>query len=435
MTSQQKPNYKHSAIPKNRARGSALVLDGGEVKLRLQAERLETKSVVHIDWVRFTVNRRNCQPLDIDNLFPKPVPAVESHSYADLYNVLWSLDTFAVDLVKPAYLSDDEAVSLEAQEMAVSVAAALGSDFTVSRELKKGLDFYRFRWSIERNGAECGWVGFLSSSTSPRQQDQSRTIHVNLFGAACTFASAGWSARVADLVEETKGTLTRCDLALDFFDGIAGGLDSIVTQYKAGLCNVGGRKVKSNCVGDWLNGKERSLYFGSKEAGKQTNCYEKGHQLFGPDSGSNWLRVELRYGNKLRVLTPEMLRDPASYFAGASDWHESMIHLADSLVVPEPVPCAPRLPIETIKAECVRSLRWLKNTAAASMSLAFEYLGAEEFVSIVSGNKLPGRLSKFTRAEIKAQLTPALAVLSLFDLSKVAGTHATYTVNPSHSFA
>lgn len=430
------PNYKHSAIPKNRARGSALVLDGGEVKLRLQAERLETKSVVHVDWVRFTALRRNCEPLDIDKLFPAPVPAVASHSYADLYNTLWSLDTFTDELKKPVHLSDDEAVSLEAQEMAVNVAAALGSEFNVAPELKKGLDFYKFRWSIQRHGAECGWVGFLSSSDSPRQQDQSRTIHVNLFGAACTFAASGWSGRVADLVDDCKGVLTRCDLALDFFDGIPGGLDSIVTQYQAGLCNVGGKKPKSNCIGDWFDKKRgRSFYLGSKEAGKQTNAYEKGDQLFGIDSGSEWLRVELRYGNKLRVLTPQMLRDPASYFAGASDWHESLIHLADSLVVPEPVPCAGRLPVETVKAECVRSLRWLKNTAAASMALAFEFLGVEEFVSIVSAKKLPGRLAKFSRAEIQAQLTPALASLSLFELSKVAGTHATYTVNPSPSFA
>ncbi len=434
MTSQQKPNYKHSAIPKNRASGSALVLDGGEVKLRLLAERVETKSVVHIDWVRFTALRRNCQPLDVDKLFPAPVAAVTPHSYADLYDSLWSLDTFSDALKKPVYLSDDEAVSFEAQDLAASVAAALGKDFTVARELKKGLDFYKFRWSIERHGHECGWVGFLSSSDSPRQQNQSKTIHVNLFGAACTFAAAGWNGRIADLVDDCKAVLTRCDLALDFFDGITGGLDSIVSAYEGGFCNVGGKRPKCNAIGDWHDKKRgRSFYMGSKEAGKQTNVYEKGDQLFGIDSGSDWLRVELRYGNKLRVLTPDMLRDPASFFAGASDWHHDMINLADSLVSPESVPCASRLPVETVKAECVRSLRWLKNTAAASMALAFEFLGVEEFVSIVSSKKLPGRLAKFSRSEIQAQLSPALSVLSPFSLSPVPGTHAIFTVNPSFS--
>ena len=61
-------------------------------------------------------------------------------------------------------------------------------------------------------------------------------------------------------------------------------------------------------VGDWANGHARSFYIGSKEAGKQTNIYEKGDQLFGVETGSKWLRIELRYGNKLRVLSPEMLR-------------------------------------------------------------------------------------------------------------------------------
>ncbi len=418
MTTAHKPNYKHSAIPKNRAAGSLLVADGGEVKLRLLAERQQSKCAVHVDWVRFTALLRNAPAPDVDQLFPKLTSTSiwdEATRTAQFQRILADLPDSEFD------------ASAQAHELATETAKALGPEFNVAAEIRKGLDFYKFRWSIERNGSECGWVGFLSSSESPRQQSQSKTIHANLFGAACTFAASGWAERIADLVDDCNATMTRCDLALDFFDGIPGGLDSIVTQYKTGLCDVGGRKLKSACVGDWLNGQERSLYFGSKESGKQTNCYEKGHQLFGVNSGSEWLRVELRYGNKLRVLGTDMLRRPADYFAGASDWHESMIHLADSQVVPDPVLCAPRLPIETVKAECVRSLRWLKNTAAASMALAFEFLGVDEFTAIVSGQKLPGRLSKFSRAEIQAQLSPALTVLSSFNLVKDAGTHATYS--------
>jgi len=418
MTSQQKPNYKHSAIPKNRAPGSLLVADGGEVKLRLLAERQESKCAVHVDWVRFTALLRNAPLPDVDQLFP----LAEDVVYDDSGIRQRQFQRILADLQ-----DCDFQASAQAHELALETAQALGPEFSVAAEIRKGLDFYKFRWSIERHGNECGWVGFLSSSDSPRQKSQSNTIHANIFGAACTFAASGWAERIADLVDDCSATMTRCDLALDFFDGIPGGLDSIVTQYKAGLCDVGGRKLKSACVGDWLNSQERSLYFGSKESGKQTNCYEKGHQLFGVNSGSEWLRVELRYGNKLRVLGTDMLRRPADYFAGASDWHESMIRLADSLAIPEPVLCAPRLPIETVKAECVRSIRWLKNTAAASMALAFEYLGADEFCAIVSGQKLPGRLSKFSRAEIQAQLSPALNVLSSFNLVKDSGTHATYS--------
>ena len=38
---------------------STLVLDGSEIKARLLAERTASKSVVHVDWVRFTCLLRN----------------------------------------------------------------------------------------------------------------------------------------------------------------------------------------------------------------------------------------------------------------------------------------------------------------------------------------------------------------------------------------
>jgi len=170
----------------------------------------------------------------------------------------------------------------------------LGADFGVVSEVRKGHDFYRHRWSIERNGQEVGWVGYLSSGDSPRQLSQARTIHVNLYGSACTFADHGWTDRMATLIDLRDGDITRCDLALDFFDGMAGGLDQVIEDFKAGLCDVAGKRLKCNMVGDWMNGRERSFYMGSKEAGKQTNVYEKGTSCLVLMSGNPWLRVELR---------------------------------------------------------------------------------------------------------------------------------------------
>lgn len=367
---------------------SALVLDGSEIKVRLEAERLTSKTPVHVDWVRFTVLLRNNPTPSVDLLFP-PSSSIWDDNYRQ--------QQFARLLSE---LPNEEfSAAAQAHELATEVAQALGDDYAVAAEVRKGHDFYRYRWAIERNGVECGWVGYLSSSDSPRQQAQSKTIHCNLFGAACTFASSSWNHRLANIVDAREGDLTRCDLALDFFDGIEGGLDQIVEDYKAGLCNSGGRRLKSNCVGDWLNGRERSLYFGSKEAGKQTNCYEKGHQLFGADSGSQWLRVELRYGNKLRVLSTDMLRRPADFFAGASDWHALMLAKADATPFPEPVATTGRLAIETVEAEVTRNVRWAFQTAAPTMAAAFQFLG-DGFLELVSGTKLPGRLKRFNKAEL-----------------------------------
>lgn len=393
-----------------RAAKNLLVLDGGEVKLRLEAERIESKTVVHVDWVRFTVKRKASPAPSADNLFPKRLDP-----FANIWDEEYRAQRVAQMLSE---LPNEEfAVSTQAFELGCEVAAALGPDYAVNNERKKGHDFYKFRWAIERNGTECGWVGFLSSGDSPRQQSQSATIHCNLFGAACTFAASGWRDRVADIVDGRQGDLTRCDLALDFFDGLPGGIESILEDYKAGRCDVMGKRLKSNMVGRWPEGVERSLYFGSKEAGKQTNCYEKGHQLFGPASGSQWLRVELRYGNKLRELKSAMLRHPADFFAGASPWHASILARADEMATPEAVKCHGRLPLETIEAECTRSLRWVRDTAAASIAVAVEFLGVEDLWELIGNSRKPGRLQKFSASEIQRAFVGAFHRVSSVESS------------------
>lgn len=394
---------------------SSLVLDGNEVKVRLLAERQATQSVVHIDWLRFTVQLRNAPAPSVEDLFPKKSDNIwrESTRMAELHRVLATMP------------DADFAASAQAKDLAAHVAHDLGPDYTVAPEVRKGYDFYRYRWSIERNGVECGWVGYLSSGDSKRQAAQSRTIHANIYGAACTFASNGWSKRLATLIDRTKADITRCDLALDFFDGFPGCpnyLQQTMDDYRAGLCDSAGKTPVSNTQGDWANHRARSFYFGSKEAGKQTNVYEKGHQLFGPESGNPWVRVELRYGNKLRVLPSAMLRRPADFFAGASDWHAAALLAADQAPTPEKVRCTPRLALETVEAEAARSVRWFRDVAAPTCRAAIEFLGFDELLSMVDGAKLPGRLTSFSLPEIRRAFGPAFARI----VPQVAGAgHAT----------
>jgi phage replication initiation protein len=145
-------------------------------------------------------------------------------------------------------LSDpDFSASAQAKALAEQACEALGPEFSVFPEIRKGHDFYRFRWSIVRNEVECGWVGYLSSGDSPRQHAQARTIHCNLYGTACTFAQHGFSQRLAAIVERTQATITRVDLALDFFDGFTGGMDRVQADYKAGLMDHHGRTP--SCAG------------------------------------------------------------------------------------------------------------------------------------------------------------------------------------------
>lgn len=369
-----------------RARKSDLVLDGNEVKLRLKAERIRTKSVVHVDWVRFTCRLKNAPMPDPEDLFP----SVRSHDNLALARMLRQLRDMP---------DGDFAVAVQAKELAQQACEALGPDFSVAPEVRKGHDFYRCRWSIVRNDVECGWVGYLASGESPRQKAQASTIHCNLYGSACTFAQPLFNARLAKLIRTTEATITRVDLALDFFDGLKGGMDRVRDDYMSGLMDSRGARPGCNLVGDWCNSRARSFYFGSKEAGKQTNVYEKGHQLFGPKDDSPWLRAELRYGNKLRVLDADMLDRPADFFAGASDWHAALVREADGDASPVPVPQEKRLASESILAEVKRNARWLMDTAAPSIALAFEHLG-DSFLELVLHQKLPGRLQKFSKGEV-----------------------------------
>lgn len=381
---------------------SPLVLDGNEVKLRIQDERTHTGSVVHVDWLRFTFNLRHAPIPTVDLLFP---PATRDEF--DLRSVHQQDEDDRRRQTLCLLLRDlsdaDFAASTQALEVANNVCDILGQGFTVDPEVKKGHDFYRHRWSITRAGVECGWVGYLSSGNSLRQSAQAKTVHCNLYGAACTFAAPGWAALMADYLEEHRGLITRCDLALDFFDGLSGGMDRICTDYDTGAMDHLGHRPGHNMVGEWRpGGKGRSFYFGSKAAGKQTNVYEKGVQLYGKKDATGWTRIELRYGNQKRLLRTDMLRRPADFFAGASKWHAAMLEEHGAFALPEPVKTEPRLPLETLQAECTRNARWFFSTAGKSAVLAFLHLDREVLSQFIENmGDLPGRLSKFKREEVQ----------------------------------
>ena len=196
------------------SRVTDLVLDGSQVKLQLLAERQATSDLVHVDWLRFTCLLRKAPCASEDILFPLPDQSIEPLSVAEEERFKARnayLSKFLADLPPVEFSPAQQALALADQ-----VCGCLGEGFSVAPELRKGLDFYRHRWSITRAGAEVGWVGFLASSDSPRQSSQRSTLHCNIFGSACTFAQPGWRQNIASLITAVEGKITRVDLALDF---------------------------------------------------------------------------------------------------------------------------------------------------------------------------------------------------------------------------
>jgi phage replication initiation protein len=138
------------------------------------------------------------------------------------------------------------------------------------------------------------------------------TACIDINGRGCSIVG-NWEV-VRLWVEKLGGKLTRVDTALDFPDGEFT-MKQAVRAYRRGEFNLQ-RKPACNLMGDWIDhqGKGRSLMIGQRQNGKQARIYEKGKQLGSVDSP--WVRLEIEWLSKDRVLPFDVLTRPESYFAG-----------------------------------------------------------------------------------------------------------------------
>ncbi|OMW20992.1 phage replication protein [Burkholderia pseudomallei] len=180
--------------------------------------------------------------------------------------------------------------------------------FGVTRDLKKGRDFYTNAWEL---GDNYGHVAFGGAK-------QQGTMLINLSGQGCIAAKAGWESRLHDFLVSTavRPTITRVDLAHDCMHGEYT-VDQVDGWYDDGLFNCSVNSPHHEYKGDWKkpNGKGRSVYIGLRRNGKLCRAYEKGREQ--GDADSEWLRIEVQFGNTKRVIPFDVLIDPSSYFVGA----------------------------------------------------------------------------------------------------------------------
>lgn len=396
-------------------RRNDLVLVGREIKARLHVANQHYGAHIHVDWLSFTVQRRHAPVPSVELLFPEPDTGIDYQAARDGWTESERVNAHALVLNRRQRIvrllrdmpDPDYDASAQAFTLAEDVASILGPEFRADTLIQRGRYFYRFRIDILRNDHPVGWVGFLTTHEGKNSEAQANGIHCELEGMACTFAKFGWLDLVANYIDQHRGLITRADFAADLFCGIAGGIERIPVEYKAGLMDHLGHRPAGLRGGTWdfedpLQNKGRSFYLGTRESGKLTNIYEKGKQLFGKEDDSAWVRVELRYGNQKRILPTDMLRFPASAFAGASEWHASIVRELELQVAPMPIKCEPRLATQTVEAEVTRNARWFMSTAGASAVLAFMNLPNHLMHSLFDEfeHRLPNRLRKFARAEV-----------------------------------
>ncbi len=150
------------------------------------------------------------------------------------------------------------------------------------------------------------------------------TMCLDLSGVGCA-AVVDWDAIYAT-VQDLDARITRCDLARDFCEGEVT-VDQVESLYFAGDFNAGGRipvyrKIESGVAGAGACGG-KTLEIGRRKNGKMLRAYEKGRQLGKQDS--EWLRIEIEFRSKDRVVEHDILINRDSYFVGAYKALESFL--------------------------------------------------------------------------------------------------------------
>lgn len=142
-----------------------------------------------------------------------------------------------------------------------------------------------------------------------------------LNGKGCGLVS-DWSGLRGFLSSLINVRLTRVDIAADFLGGEYT-VDDALTLYEDGRFISRGRNPQIEVSGDWVgeensNSRGRTVYIGKTENGKRLCVYEKGKQLKMKGEGSDWVRYEVRLGNRDRETIPlEVLTEPDKFFRGA----------------------------------------------------------------------------------------------------------------------
>jgi phage replication initiation protein len=113
--------------------------------------------------------------------------------------------------------------------------------------------------------------------------------------------------------------IKRVDVAYDDLEGEVVSIAWALEEYESGGFSSLGRPPRHAVFGDWLAGDRskhgRTLGIGCRANGKYCRIYEKGKQLGEP--GSSWVRVEVEWRGKDRLIPFDVLVRPGIYLAGA----------------------------------------------------------------------------------------------------------------------
>lgn len=241
-----------------------------------------------------------------------------------------------------------------------------------------GMNFYEHAYNIGNNGEGLVCIG--------GQQD---SVMVTMKGQGLMASSPGWEVRLKAFLDRIPGVkLTRVDLASDNYNSKTT-LDDYLGMYRADMFTNAGRPPNVECLGNWErpNGKGRTLYIGSRTAGKLLRIYEKGLQLANGfhERFPNWVRVELELKNTDRIIPLDVLLFPGQYLAGAYPALNGLHKMQNRIETQK----------KTVQSTFERALKTVNHQFGKYIYVFNEILGPEKTLEILTKKKheIPKRLN------------------------------------------
>lgn len=245
------------------------------------------------------------------------------------------------------------------------------SQFLDLGELQYRRGLFGFRNSA-RFGDGAGVIAWGGDSQNGR-------VYFSLMGQGCARIT-DWSA-LAEWLEQHRAVIKRADVAYDDFEGKLVSIAWAVQQYQGEGFNAGGRRPRSECIGDWLDGDSgrygRTLGIGNRISGKYCRIYEKGKQL--GDSISPWVRVEVEWRAQDRYIPYDVLTRPGHYLAGA---YPCLAFLSEDQSVIKTIAKGAQIAFD-------RAIENAKQACGKLVNLALEVFGGD-YVEVVNRLIRPG---------------------------------------------
>jgi phage replication initiation protein len=192
--------------------------------------------------------------------------------------------------------------------------------FGVTHQRERGINLYQKTYDLGEG------YGTLSIG------GQSETINVQITGKGAMMAKEGWQLKLFNYltcIGHEGGWLTRIDLAADYYDGQYSP-DKALEDFQAGKMQLNNKRPFAECRGDWFNEEGgKTFYVGKRTSGKLMRVYEKFKEIMGVkalrdidgnhplNSYKKWVRIEVEWHNKNRIMPLEMLINPGQFLAGA----------------------------------------------------------------------------------------------------------------------